>query len=39
LKDTGYITDEQSKSLIKDTEELLKIIGKIQTTIKKQNTK
>jgi len=37
LRDTDYITEEQSISLIADIDELLKIIGKIQTTIKKQN--
>ncbi len=39
LKDTGYISKEQSLSLIKDVEELLKIIGKIQTTVRNQNKK
>ena len=37
LRDTDYITEEQSISLIADIDELLKIIGKIKTTIKKQN--
>ncbi len=33
LKDTGYLTDEQSTSLIRDVDELLKIIGSIRKTI------
>lgn len=33
LKDTGYLTDEQSTSLILDVDELLKIIGSIRKTI------
>lgn len=37
LKDTQYITEKQSKSLISDIEEILKIIGKIQTTIRNQS--
>ena len=36
LRDTNYITEEQSNSLITDIEEILKIIGKIQTTIRNQ---
>lgn len=34
LKDTGYLTDEQSISLLNDVEELLKIIGSIQKTLR-----
>ena len=34
LKDTNYLTEEQYISLIKDVEELLKIIGSIQKTVK-----
>ncbi|MGF7138551.1 four helix bundle protein [Roseimarinus sediminis] len=34
LTDTNTITSEQSKSLINDVEELLKIIGSIQKTMK-----
>ncbi|GMT45891.1 MAG: hypothetical protein IEMM0006_1723 [bacterium] len=34
LADTQYISKEQSKSLLKDVSELLKIIGSIQKTIR-----
>ena len=34
LKDTGYIDNEQANSLLEDCDELLKIIGAIQRTIK-----
>jgi four helix bundle protein len=34
LKDTNYLTEDQYNSLIKDVEELLKIIGSIQKTIR-----
>lgn len=34
LKDTGYLTPIQHESLLKDAEELLKIIGSIQKTIR-----
>lgn len=34
LTDTDYLTNNESESLIKDAEELLKIIGSIQTTMK-----
>lgn len=34
LKDTDYLTKEQSESLLNDVEELLRIIGSIQKTIK-----
>ncbi len=34
LTDTDYISKEQSDSLLKDVDELLKIIGSIQRTIR-----
>lgn len=34
LKDSNYLTSEQAESLLKDTEELLKIIGSIQKTLR-----
>lgn len=34
LTDTDYISQEQSRSLLNDSEELLKIIGSIQKTIR-----
>ena len=34
LTDTEYISKEQSESLLKDVDELLKIIGSIQKTIR-----
>ncbi|RLD30183.1 MAG: four helix bundle protein [Bacteroidetes bacterium] len=34
LKDTDYITDEESKDLLSDVDELLRIIGSIQKTIR-----
>lgn len=34
LKDTHYLTTEQSDSLLKDADELLKIIGSIQKTLR-----
>ena len=34
LTDTDYINDKQSKNLLNDVEELLKIIGSIQKTMK-----
>lgn len=34
LTDTDYLTNNESESLIKDTEELLKIIGSIQKSMK-----
>jgi four helix bundle protein len=34
LRDTNYLTDEQSESLLNDVTELLKIIGSIQKTIR-----
>jgi four helix bundle protein len=38
LKGSGYIADTQSVSLLKDCEELLKIIGAIQKTIRSRNS-
>ena len=38
LNDTGYIDTEQSRSLLNDCEEILKIIGSIQNTIKIRNS-
>ncbi|WP_422090384.1 four helix bundle protein [Tenacibaculum ovolyticum] len=37
LKDTNFLSDKESESLLKDIEEILKIIGSIQKTIR--NTK
>ncbi|WP_101907586.1 four helix bundle protein [Tenacibaculum dicentrarchi] len=37
LKDTDFLSDKESESLLKDIEEILKIIGSIQKTIR--NTK
>ncbi len=37
LKDSGYIAETQSVSLLKDCEELQKIIGAIQKTIRSRN--
>jgi len=34
LKDTDFLSDKESKSLITDIEEILKIIGSIQKTIR-----
>ena len=34
LTDTDYLSKKESKSLLKDVEELLKIIGSIQKTMK-----
>ena len=34
LKDTDYLSEEQSESLLKDVTELLKIIGSIQKTLR-----
>jgi four helix bundle protein len=34
LKDSDYLTPEQSDDLLKDVEELLKIIGSIQKTLR-----
>ena len=38
LTDSGYITETQSVSLLKDCEELLKIIGAIKRTILSRNS-
>ena len=38
LKDTNYLTKEQSESLLEDITELLKIIGSIQKTIRSNNS-
>ena len=35
LRDSGYLSKIQASSLLVDCEELLKIIGKIQTTLRK----
>ncbi|MCF6223464.1 MAG: four helix bundle protein [Flavobacteriaceae bacterium] len=37
LTDTGYISNEQSESLLADVTELLKIIGSIQKSIRNSN--
>ncbi|MEL1244350.1 four helix bundle protein [Flavobacterium sp. DGU11] len=34
LRDTNYLTEEQANSLLQDSEELLKIIGSIQKTLR-----
>lgn len=34
LKDTGYLNEDLSEELLNDTDELLKIIGSIQKTIR-----
>jgi len=38
LGDTGYLTKEESKSLLLDTDELLRIIGSIQKTMRSRNS-
>lgn len=38
LQATDYLSQEQAESLLKDAEELCKIIGKIQITIKNRNS-
>ncbi|MBI2430219.1 MAG: four helix bundle protein [Ignavibacteriales bacterium] len=38
LRDTHFITDDEANSLLADLEELIKIIGKIQTTTKMKMT-
>ncbi|MDR1585089.1 MAG: four helix bundle protein [Prevotellaceae bacterium] len=38
LKATNYLTEEQADSLLNDIKEILKIIGKIQITMKKTNS-
>lgn len=37
LKDTHYLNNKESESLLNDCEELLKIIGSIQSTLKKKS--
>lgn len=39
LEATDYLSEEMSKSLIHDAEEICKIIGKIQTSTKKNGNK
>ena len=39
LQATDYLSNEQAESLLNDAEELCKIIGKIQITIKTRNSK
>ncbi|MES2412072.1 MAG: four helix bundle protein [Bacteroidota bacterium] len=34
LKDTNYLSEEDSNNLLKDTDELLRIIGSIQKTLR-----
>ncbi|WP_162128432.1 four helix bundle protein [Flavobacterium phycosphaerae] len=34
MKDTDYLTEEESNDLLKDTDELLRIIGSIQKTLR-----
>ncbi|MFD2530551.1 MULTISPECIES: four helix bundle protein [Polaribacter] len=38
LKDTDFLTQQESESLLKDIEEILKIIGSIQKTIRNTNS-
>jgi four helix bundle protein len=38
LQATDYLSEEQAESLLNDAEELCKIIGKIQITIKTRNS-
>ncbi|MDQ1769485.1 four helix bundle protein [Labilibaculum sp. A4] len=38
LGDTGYLTKEECQSLLSDTDELLRIIGSIQKTIRVRNS-
>jgi len=38
LRDCGYTTRKQTESLLYDCEEILKIIGKIQITLKNRNS-
>ena len=37
LKDSNYLTDEYSQSILSDCEELMKILGSIQKTMKIRN--
>ena len=38
LKDTDYLSEKESESLLKDIDEILKIIGSIQKTIRNSNS-
>jgi len=38
LTDTNYLSKEENKSLINDVDELLKIIGSIQKTLRSKNS-
>ena len=38
LKDTDFLSNKESESLLKDIEEILKIIGSIQKTIRNTNS-
>ncbi|MCX6266571.1 MAG: four helix bundle protein [Bacteroidetes bacterium] len=38
LRDSKYITEKQASSILKDLDEILKIIAKIQITLKKKPT-
>jgi len=38
LKDTDFLSDKKAESLLKDIEEILKIIGSIQKTIRNTNS-
>lgn len=37
LKDSDYLTEKEAKSLLENCDELLRIIGKIQTTLKNES--
>jgi len=38
LKDSGYLTENQSHSILPECEELMKILGSIQKTMKIRNS-
>ena len=38
LKDTDFLSDKEAETLLKDIEEILKIIGSIQKTIRNTNS-
>ena len=38
LKDTDFLTEKESESLLADIEEILKIIGSIQKTVRNTNS-
>ena len=38
LKDTDFLTEKESESLLADIEEILKIIGSIQKTVRNSNS-